>query len=608
MADVKPTQLRPWVPEQPVSTSTQAWGPSGMPGLGRSDGSDVLLNRYRIMDTRGTGGFGTVLACWDTRLQRRVAIKRIPLAPAGAATDSASTLHEALAEARMASMLAHANIVTVYDFEVEGSLAYLVMEYVDGITLAELLARVEDGALTCDECAYLVASLGSALAFAHDQGLLHLDIKPTNIMIDTTGTVKLCDFGMATLASAAGYGGARGGTVGYMPPEQIEGGFVDERTDIYSLAVVCWQALAGSPPFAGARSAEQSLALEQKGAPSLSKLGVQISPQAEATLLGALNPVVTGRPTSAEAFATKLASELGATNIGEQSIRHLLSQADDPYEDELEDWQGERLPLAVMFPWLDGAASRLLTAGLALASLWAIAGTVSAEHLSMTRWSLVVSTVAAMAWTPLGSLLVTGATCARLVIGPHELAPLLLAASMALAIFVWWVAVGLHSRWSSVALLLPIVLGSPLATTPVALSTLRPAAALTTAGLGWLIGHAWKVLLATGFVPTGTITGLISPLLTTTAAISLVGCMVAAFVGSTMSHKRPNLGLAVFGQVLGACILIGAQFFSIRMENGGIWPQPTWDNAGIGVVLCVAMCIACACHGPQDEYPGGNVI
>ena len=161
--------------------------------------ADVLLNRYRIMNARGTGGFGTVLTCWDTRLQRRVAIKRLPLSGSGAA----STLGEALHEARTASMLAHPNIVTVYDFEVEGPYAYLVMEYVDGLNLAELLKRVEGGILTHDEAACLVQSVASALGFAHENGVLHMDIKPTNIVIDRTGTVKLCDFGMATLASAA---------------------------------------------------------------------------------------------------------------------------------------------------------------------------------------------------------------------------------------------------------------------------------------------------------------------------------------------------------------------------------------------------------------------
>ena len=107
---------------------------------------EILLGRYRVLERRGTGGFGSVCTCWDTRLQRRVAIKRMPLA-----AETGTTAEEALAEARTACMLAHPNIVTVFDFEAHGSYAYLVMEYVDGLNLAELLARVEGGRLTPED-------------------------------------------------------------------------------------------------------------------------------------------------------------------------------------------------------------------------------------------------------------------------------------------------------------------------------------------------------------------------------------------------------------------------------------------------------------------------
>ena len=233
--------------------------PASQPA-GSHAAAQVLLGRYRVLAVNSQGGFGTVNVCWDARLQRRVAIKRMPLRVGEHSPSEASTMQEALAEARTSSMLSHPNIVTMYDFERDDSYSYLVMEYVDGLNLADFLARVEDGVLTFDECAHLVDSVASALAFAHENGVLHLDIKPANIMVDRSGNVKLADFGMASLASAAGYGGARGGTVGYMPPEQIAGDMVDERCDIFSLAVVVWQALTGTCPFA-AKTAEQSLEL-----------------------------------------------------------------------------------------------------------------------------------------------------------------------------------------------------------------------------------------------------------------------------------------------------------------------------------------------------------
>ena len=132
-------------------------------GAAEKPSEEVLLNRYRVLARRGTGGFGTVCTCWDTRLQRRVAIKRIPVLDMDDGI-SASTAEEALGEARTACLLAHPNIVSVLDFEMEGAYAYLIMEYVDGLNLAELLSRVEGGTLSHDECAHMVASIGRALA------------------------------------------------------------------------------------------------------------------------------------------------------------------------------------------------------------------------------------------------------------------------------------------------------------------------------------------------------------------------------------------------------------------------------------------------------------
>ena len=171
----------------------------------------------------------------------------------------------------ISSRLTHPNIVTVHDFEVRGNVAYLIMEYVSGLTLAELLARVEGGVLTYDECAHLLSSLAAALDFAHANDVLHLDIKPSNVFIDSSGAVKLGDFGMASLASAAGWEGARGGTVGYMPPEQLAGGLVDERTDVFALGVVCYQALTGISPFL-AKDAEASRRKIERGAKPLAKV------------------------------------------------------------------------------------------------------------------------------------------------------------------------------------------------------------------------------------------------------------------------------------------------------------------------------------------------
>lgn len=557
---------------------------------------DVLLNRYRIMSSRGTGGFGTVLTCWDTRLQRRVAIKRMPLAGSRAT----STVAEALAEARTSSMLAHPNIVTVFDFEVDDTYAYLVMEYVDGLNLSELLARVEGGVLTHDEAACLVQSVASALGFAHENGVLHMDIKPTNIIIDRTGTVKLCDFGMATLASAAGYGGARGGTVGYMPPEQIEGGLVDERTDVFSLAVVVWQALLGSSPFA-APTAERSLALINKGPGKPSKYDHDLAGIAEEALLGAMAPNPSARIPSVETLAKELVFALGDPLAGSQSLRGLLSQAPGDDASDLEDWEGERLPLGVSYPWLPGAFVRALAALCTGACAWQVAPfIVHGTQAAQVAATLGCTALAAL-WPPLGSVLVGLAFCLAIALRASIAAPMLLAIVMAIFLLAWWATCATRARLSTPAVLLPACLASPLATVAVAGTGMTPLPALFTAGFGWFVGRIWPVATAVGFDIDGVVEGLLLSIVTAPALLSLAGCMVAAVACSTISWWSTRVSHAVAGQIVGCALLVASQLLAARMENGGIWAEPSWGNTGIAVVLCVLVCTACILRGPRED-------
>ncbi len=154
----------------------------------------------------------------------------------------------AIAEARLIASLNDPNIVTVYDCQESNGRAYIIMEFVDGLTLADFLEKVGDQ-ITLDMIAAIVAAVTGALEAAHSHNVLHLDIKPENVLIDRQGKVKVTDFGLATLADASGHGRAAAGTIGYMPPEQLRLQPLDVRTDEWAVASLTYEMLTGSNQF-----------------------------------------------------------------------------------------------------------------------------------------------------------------------------------------------------------------------------------------------------------------------------------------------------------------------------------------------------------------------
>ena len=185
----------------------------------------------------GSGGQADVFVSFDEQMKRRVAIKRVPLHDVHASV-------AAIEEARTAAMLTHPNIITMYDFSVTETAAYLIMEHVDGVTLADIAS--ED--ITDEIVAAVVRDVGEALTFAHKNGVLHLDIKPANILINHEGHIKVIDFGVASLSRATDPTAATAGTVGYMPPEQQAGQSVSPATDQWAYAAVIYELLTGENP------------------------------------------------------------------------------------------------------------------------------------------------------------------------------------------------------------------------------------------------------------------------------------------------------------------------------------------------------------------------
>lgn len=557
----------------------------------------LILGRYRYMSSCGTGGFGKVLVCWDTRLQRRVAIKRMPLVQPGYAT-SAQIIDEALTEARTSSMLANPNIVTMYDFEVDQSWAYLVMEFVDGLTLSEFLARVEGGTLTNDECAFLVLSVGSALAYAHENGVLHLDIKPTNIMFEHDGTIKLCDFGMATLASAAGYGGARGGTVGYMPPEQITGDMVDERCDVFSLAVVCWQALTGQNPFA-APTAEESLRLIERGPRrEISRVDPDVTGMAAEAIMQAISPNPASRPPSVEAFAQEVAFALGDPDAGAASIKSLMLQSSEETAEEAEDYLRDQLPLSYRYPWL---ADVLARAASALTVGWATADTAAAWAGSYPHASLVVACVAAVAtaaWPPLGSLLAMGSLAGALLRSTLGAQAILWSIILMTAFGVWWVRIGRLDRLSACSLVLPACVSNPFLAAPLAGFSQRPLAAAASAAFSAYLACVVEAVAPHGFGADAAVSSLTLGQLSPgpLAGYLLVGASAA--LCALVTRRWGSVRSSVAGQLTCGGLLLFGQLVLSHMKNGGIWPGATWIHAVLAVLLTVFLCFMAIIRGP----------
>lgn len=209
----------------------------------------TAFGKYELEEVLAEGGYGRVLKARDTRLDRPVVVKEL----LAKWRDDETVVERFLREARVAGQLNHPNIVSVYGVEERGSDHYLVMEYVGGGTLEQ---RLEDGPLSTGEAVQVTEDVLAALSAAHQKGVVHRDVKPSNVLFDERGNAKLTDFGIAHLTrdepgdtiSGLTTRGRQPGTPAYMSPEQARGDAVDERSDVYSTAALLHRCLTGRPP------------------------------------------------------------------------------------------------------------------------------------------------------------------------------------------------------------------------------------------------------------------------------------------------------------------------------------------------------------------------
>lgn len=606
----------------PLFPTPRAAQPNSIPEPGAT--GTGLLRRYRPLRTRATGGFGSVEICLDTRLQRRVAIKRIPLASQGVRTAS-DNVAAALMEARTASMLPHPNIVSVIDFTYDSAYAYLVMEYVDGMSLEEFLAQVDGHSLTYDEAANVADALVQALSYAHENRVLHLDIKPANVLIDRNGNVKLADFGMATLATAAGFGGARGGTIGYMSPEQLRGDAVDERTDIFALASVLFEALCGYAPFRAQTPAESEELIDQ-GVTRPSELLPDIPPASEEALMSALSPAPQMRMDSVEEFGDRFCRGLGHARDGRRSfatlIARLTSDEQDPdaESDERPERTWELDPKEGYLGSQTAHARRIAAGAVAGASVavvsWSLLGTVGLVETLPRLASAAAIGVAAGIAPQLGSALVFAGFVAAVLAGT-PLVPALPVVAIACALACgWWLVWGRENPGPSAALVcggaLVCATGDPLLACPIAIAACgcmaSGAAAASSAALGMVLGALVAALGQAGALDIAqAASACANPLLIASTALAAAGsAIMAALMGRAWSRYDEdgrNAGY-IAAYAVPAAVSILLLCLANRMEIGGATALGAATLVGGGVLSTIIACIYVYLFGYRKEPTG----
>jgi len=315
------------------------------------------IGHYEIVERLGSGGMGEVFLARDERLERLVALKILP----SYFVSDAERMRRFQTEARAASALNHANILTVYEVGESEDTHFIATEYIDGQTIRELIGNDK---LTFGETLDIISQLLHGLSAAHAAGIVHRDVKPDNIMRRKDGTAKILDFGIAKLVedSASELStltsrttsrtelGAVLGTIGYISPEQARGLAVDERTDVWSVGVLLYEILAGRRPFSGATNADTIVSiLERTPAPIFaSEVRVRALAKLQQIVSKALSKDVGRRYQSAADMLADVAEVKREVAAGSNRSRYGVA-AETPVADARE-LTGRISPLGSAFP------------------------------------------------------------------------------------------------------------------------------------------------------------------------------------------------------------------------------------------------------------------
>ena len=578
---------------------------------------NLILNRYRPLEEAGAGGFATVLAAWDTRIQRRVAIKCLRLDGYASPADARSPREiPGLDEARTAAMLSDSHIVGVYDFDASGAQAYLIMEYMDGITLTELMR--EEGALSLDVATCVFEAVAGALETAHENQVLHLDIKPDNVLINRQGQVKVADFGLSQLSHAAGYGRAAGGTIGYMPLEQMRLEACDARTDEWALAALTYEMLVGENPFRvpGLDAAERAIEQAEVFVPSMVR--GDLNEGVDEALFGALAIDRDDRFDSVELFADAMLPHMGDARRGARELAVLVGEACD---DGADCDEGRGAASAFLpgrggshagLSMIDRIAPRMKSL---VARLWAavVCGFAAFEaaanipacmtiagRMEPAFWGVVgVAVAAALAWPGAGAAFAVGALVVALALSGSPF----LALALALAGVAWLVLGGArHHACANVgttavlagafgfAPVVPLLAGYFLNVKHAfAATAFAVVSAFCLACAGSLDLTGWNVF-AFGAMPGASAMedAALSLVASPNVWVMAASWLVAAVVGSLLC-ARGNRGLAACGMLAATAILVLGVIAAARL-GGADFP----DVAQLAPALVAGIAMTCA--------------
>lgn len=305
-------------PPQPAEGVPRQVAPSpSVPPASPAAGSDHAAERYELQEKLGEGGMGVVYRAQDRVLERTVAMKFLP--ESLTASDLAKEMFAK--EAKAAAAVNHPNIITVHDYGVMNGRPFLCMEFVEGVSVDEMLRHARQG-LALGDALEIGAGLFTALGYAHGRGVVHRDVKPANVMRTHEGVVKLADFGIAKLMEPGKGQTKIVGTPPYMAPEQFTGQGIDARTDVFAAGVTLYELLTGQLPYEGIDRSKRPVGLREHRS--------DIPAMVEEVVLLCIEPDIEDRPVSAVKLAKAMKKLRAKYAAAESGIRPSLFRAAPP--------------------------------------------------------------------------------------------------------------------------------------------------------------------------------------------------------------------------------------------------------------------------------------